>query len=147
MDKDTGTGAVTGDQWGRGHLVDLTVRECTDLLGERRVGRVAWCSTAGPVVIPINFVFHDGAVWMRSTPYSSLAREWNAAGMLAFQVDEVDEFTESGWSVLVRGTGRRRLPDEIPTDLPGLASWPEGPRPFVVSLDARELTGKRLIAS
>ena len=67
--------------------------------------------------------------------------------MLAFEVDDVDEFTQSGWSVLVRGTARRRLTEEIPADLPGLTSWAEGPRPFLVSLDAHELTGKRLMPS
>ncbi len=143
MDTDAGT----VEQWGGGHLVDLTPRECIELLSRTRVGRVAWCTPAGPVVIPVNFVFHDGAVWIRSTPYSSLAREWDSAGALAFQVDEIDGLTESGWSVLVHGKGHRRLPSEIPPELPALASWPEGPRPFVVSIEARELTGKRLLAT
>lgn len=143
MNSDSGT----VDQWGGGHLVDLTARECTELMAEHSVGRVAWCTGSGPVVIPVNFVYHEGAVWIRTTPYSSLARNWSPAAMLAFEVDDVDEFTQSGWSVLVRGTARRRLAEEIPADLPGLTSWAEGPRPFLVSLDAHELTGKRLMPS
>jgi nitroimidazol reductase NimA-like FMN-containing flavoprotein (pyridoxamine 5'-phosphate oxidase superfamily) len=75
-------------------------------------------------VIPVNYVLHDGAVWIRSTPYSMLARE-TAGGQMAFEVDGVDEFTRSGWSVLVRGRAERRSPAELPRDL---RRWRPGPR-------------------
>ena len=135
---------MTSLQWGGGHLVDLTARECLELLETCKVGRVAWCGAAGPTVIPVNYVLHDGAVWIRSTPYSMLARE-TAGGQMAFEVDGVDEVARSGWSVLVRGRAERRPPAELPPDLPAVETWPEGPRPFVLSIDLRELTGKRLL--
>jgi hypothetical protein len=138
---------ATLDQWGRGHLEDLTPHECAELLGGVHVGRVAWCTPTGPVVIPINLVYHDGRVWIRTTPYSSLARDWGSGTGLAFQIDEVDEFTTSGWSVLVRGHGERQTVADLPTDLGTFESWAEGPRPFIVSIDAREITGKRLLPS
>ena len=133
------------NQWG-GHLVALDTHECLELLEACMVGRVAWCGATGPAVIPVNFVLHDGAIWIRSTPYSLLARE-AVGGPVAFEVDGVDEFTESGWSVLVRGHGERRQPDELPRDLPELQPWLEGPRPFVLSIDLLKLTGKRLLAA
>lgn len=134
------------NMWGGGHLVDLSAAECLELLETCRVGRVAWCGDQGPTVIPVNFVLHHGAIWIRSTPYSLLARE--APGVrMAFEVDGVDEFTESGWSVLVKGHLTRRQPHELPPDLPDLRTWPAGPRPFMVTIDAREVTGKRLLAS
>ena len=132
--------------WSGGHLVDLSPRECLELLENVKIGRVAWCGAAGPTVVPVNFVLHDGAVWIRSTPYSTLARE-AASGQVAFEADGVDESTESGWSVLVKGRGESKQPDELPPDLPDLQTWPEGPRPFVLSIDMREVTGKRLLAS
>lgn len=137
---------MTSLRWGDGHLVDLTARECLELLATCKVGRVAWCGATGPTVIPVNYVLHDGAVWIRSTPYSMLARE-TAGGRMAFEVDGVDELARSGWSVLVRGRAERRPPAELPPDLPELETWPEGPRPFVLSIDLRELTGKRLLVS
>ncbi len=133
-------------QWDGGHLVDLTARECLELLETCKVGRVAWCGAAGPTMIPVNYVLHDGAVWIRSTPYSKLARE-TAGGRMAFEVDGFDELARSGWSVLVRGRAERRPPAELPPDLPEVETWPEGPRPFVLSIGLRELTGKRLVVS
>jgi hypothetical protein len=97
-------------------------------------------------MIPVNYVLHDGAVWIRSTPYSKLARE-TAGGRMAFEVDGFDELARSGWSVLVRGRAERRPPAELPPDLPEVETWPEGPRPFVLSIGLRELTGKRLVVS
>jgi len=137
---------MTSIQWGGGHLVDLTTRECLELLETCKVGRVAWCRAAGATVIPVNYVLHDSAVWIRSTPYSMLARE-SAGEQMAFEVDGVDEFTRSGWSVLVRGRAERRSPADLPRDLPEVETWPEGPRPFVLSIDLREVTGKRLLPS
>ena len=137
---------MTSLQWGSGHLVDLTARECLELLETRKVGRVAWCGAAGPTVIPVNYVLRDSAVWIRSTPYSMLARE-SAGEQMAFEVDGVDEFTRSGWSVLVRGRAEHRHPRSCRADLPGLGTWPEGPRPFVLSIDLLEVTGKRLLPS
>ena len=137
---------MTSLQWGGGHLVDLTARECLELLETGKVGRVAWCGAAGPTVIPVNYVLHDSAVWIRSTPYSMLARE-STGEQMAFEVDGVDEFTRSGWSVLVRGRADRRSPAELPRDLPEVETWPVGPRPFVLSIELREVTGKRLLPS
>jgi hypothetical protein len=137
---------TTVNPWGGGQLVDLSARESLELLETSKVGRVAWCGAAGPTVIPVNYVLHDGAVWIRSTPYSMLARE-TAGARMAFEVDGVDESTRSGWSVLVRGRGERRPPADLPPDLPDVQAWPEGSRPFVLSIDVHEVTGKRLQAS
>lgn len=139
------------NKWYGGRLMDLASHECTELLRAVRVGRVAWCTPEGPVVIPVNFVFHEGAVWIRSTPYSALAR---GAGLssdvmhqMAFEVDGVDEMTQSGWSVLARGHATWHAVSDLPADLPQLDPWPEGVRTLVVSIDIRELSGKRLLPS
>ena len=80
-----------------GRLIDLTSRECSELLRTVRVGRVAWCTPEGPVMIPVNFVFHEGAVWIRSSPYSALARgsalASDASHRMSFEVDKIDEMT------------------------------------------------------
>jgi hypothetical protein len=47
-------------RWASGKLVDLPLDECTLLLAERLVGRVAWTGPAGPTVLPINHVVAPG---------------------------------------------------------------------------------------
>lgn len=64
---------------------------------------------------------------------------------MAFEVDELDEFTRSGTSVIVEGTadaevGRGDLP-------PGVDTWPAGNRPFVVGIEVSLVTGRRLLPS
>ena len=139
------------NQWYGGRLMDLTSRECSELLRAVRVGRVAWCTPEGPVVIPVNFVFHEGAVWIRSTPYSALARgsalTSDASHRMSFEVDAIDEMTQSGWSVLARGHATWHAVSDLPVGLPDLDPWPEGARTLVVSIDIIELTGKRLLPS
>ena len=131
-----------------GRLMDLTSRECSELLRTVRVGRVAWCTPEGPVMIPVNFVFYEGAVWIRSSPYSALARDSALASdvshRMSFEVDQIDEMTQSGWSVLARGHGTWNAVSDLPVGLPDLGPWPEGARTLVVSIDIIELTGKRL---
>jgi hypothetical protein len=81
-------------RWASGKLVDLPLDECTRLLAERSVGRVAWTGPAGPTVLPVNYVVVDDGIWFRTTAHSSLATEVDDQPV-AFQIDEVDEFTRS----------------------------------------------------
>lgn len=138
MTHETGTGTSTG-----GRLVELSEDECWELLRSHSVGRIAWSTAATPHLVPVNFVAHDGRIWIRSAPYSALARECRGKPV-AFEVDEIDEFTRSGASVVVEGVAR-------PGDLhrieapPELESWPEGARTFVVAIDAQTISGRRVL--
>ena len=50
----------------------------------------------------MNFVVQNGTVLFRTSLHSRLGRQVSL-GVAAFQVDEIDDYTESGWSVLLRG--------------------------------------------
>src|SRR5215217_2525210 len=91
--------------WRPGRLRELNEHECRELIGSRSVGRVAFVDTTGPAVLPVNFVVADDAVVFRTSPHNEMARHLDGQPV-AFEVDHVDDFTQSGWSVLVRGTGR-----------------------------------------
>jgi hypothetical protein len=136
------------DDWVRlgGRLTDLTVAECWQLLADSDVGRVAWCDAGGPVILPVNYVIHDHAVWIRTSPYSLLARECDGS-RAAFQLDGIDEFTESGWSVLVRGKAAVHSAHDLPPGLPELTSWAAGLRAAYVEVQGEEVTGRRLLAT
>jgi hypothetical protein len=130
-----------------GRLIELGVDECWDLLRAESVGRIAWSGANGPTVLPVNFIVVDKAVVFRTSPYSSAARECDSQPV-AFEIDELDPFTRSGWSVLARGTARLVYDDHlVPDDGQQLDTWAAGARPLHVVLEPRELTGRRLLPS
>jgi len=131
--------------WSGGRLIEIPEPECWELLASRPVGRVAFDDGAGPTVLPVNHAVVDEAVRFRTSPHSALATHL-AGQRVAFQVDDVDEFHQSGWSVLVRG--RARLVDNVVEhggEEP--APWPAGQRPLLVEIETFSVTGRRLLAS
>lgn len=65
---------------------------------------------------------------------------------IAFEVDQVDEFLQSGWSVLV--VGNAQALDEASLLLLEIGQspepWPEGRRSLVVQLPLTIMTGRRV---
>ncbi|WP_051552015.1 pyridoxamine 5'-phosphate oxidase family protein [Nocardioides sp. URHA0020] len=133
--------------WTNGSLVELPRDECERLLGSHAVGRVAWNGAASPHVLPVNFAVVDDEIWFRTTAHSSLSKEIDDLPV-TFQVDDVDEFTRSGWSVLVRGTAHVVYDaTRVPRTWPGLETWPAGAHALHVVIEPTAITGRRLLAS
>jgi nitroimidazol reductase NimA-like FMN-containing flavoprotein (pyridoxamine 5'-phosphate oxidase superfamily) len=133
--------------WSHGSLLDLPTEECWRLLASHSVGRVAWAGPDGPTVLPVNFAVAGTEVWFRTTAHSSFAREIDDLPV-AFQVDDVDDFTRSGWSVLIRGTARVVYDaTRLPRTWPGTETWPAGAHALHVVVEPDHVTGRRLLAS
>ena len=81
---------------------ELDVDTCMRLLSEHRFGRVAFDDGDGPVILPVNYVFHRGSVVFRSDRGSKVTAAYDHVPA-AFEIDHVDEVNRVGWSVLVRG--------------------------------------------
>ncbi len=86
-----------------GYFASLDDAECRKLLASCSVGRVAWQSSTGINVMPVNYrvlenhvVFHTSQVG----PLASLLQPTH----VGFQVDEIDVEAAVGWTLLVRGT-------------------------------------------
>ena len=121
-----------------GRLVVLSEQECWDHLGSRPVGRIAWSGPHGVTVVPVNFAVEDGAIVLRTSPYSQMAREC-VDREVGFETDVVDLVTHSGWSVLVQGRcTRERHVSEAPTP------WVTGPRTLGLRIEVRAISGRRL---
>ena len=86
-------------------VIDLEPAECWTLAATRPVGRLAWAGPKGPTVVPVNFTVTGDEVLVRTTAHSEAARECDDSPV-AFEIDDVDESTRSGWSVLMRGRAR-----------------------------------------
>jgi pyridoxamine 5'-phosphate oxidase-like protein/helix-turn-helix protein len=86
-------------------LQTLTAAECYDLLSPGGVGRVAFTTGDGPVVVPVNYAMAGQTVIFRTAPDTLLAGYLD--GPAGFEVDRLDEALSQGWSVLVTGRAVR----------------------------------------
>jgi uncharacterized protein len=124
-------------------VIDLDPDECWSLAATQPVGRLAWTGAHGPTVIPVNFVVTGTEVLVRTTAYSELARECDDSPV-AFEVDDVDASTRTGWSVLMRGRGHLEYGPPVDAE-PDV--WVPGPRHLRVRIDVTEVTGRRIATS
>src|SRR6202046_2477358 len=83
-------------------LESLTTEQCREHLAAGGIGRIVLSTGSGPVAFPVNFVFTEGAVILRTSD----AMTAKVSGVVAFEVDHIDEAMSGGWSVLVRGHAR-----------------------------------------
>jgi uncharacterized protein len=126
--------------------VELTVEECLELLAGGVVGRVAMSTPVGPRIVPVNYAMHGDAIVFRTTPYSQLGTYgWNTE--LAFEIDNIDYGTHSGWSVVA--IGRAEIVED-PQEIQEIREtwdprpWAGGPRNLYLKLVWRDVTGRRL---
>lgn len=127
-------------------LEELSTEECWSLVetsGE--LARIAWNESTGPTVIPVNYVVHERSVWVRTTAYSAMAEEIDES-LVAVLIDDVDQKSHLGWSVLLRGRCDIRYhQDQVPAAVRDLHAWAPGPRPLWVHITPHQVSGRRLI--
>jgi nitroimidazol reductase NimA-like FMN-containing flavoprotein (pyridoxamine 5'-phosphate oxidase superfamily) len=125
----------------------LSPAECWELLTSKSVGRIAYCKANGPVVLPVNYTIRDQSIVFR-TAAGGLLHDAMKSAQAAFQVDEIDDFLQAGWSVLLVGTAQWVSDTEQLTDLwwdqhqPD--PWAGGNRNAFVRLLPSEITGRRV---
>jgi nitroimidazol reductase NimA-like FMN-containing flavoprotein (pyridoxamine 5'-phosphate oxidase superfamily) len=133
------------DRWFRGTLHELSPEECLVLLADKQVGRMAYSDEAGPVILPVNYAVENQSILFRTSAASSMAMHLRDR-TVAFEVDDVDEVTESGWSVLVRGTATFVQPAGGADDHTLPTPWPQGSRNLLIRITPHLVTGRRLLA-
>ncbi|GGW54884.1 DNA-binding protein [Streptomyces lucensis JCM 4490] len=104
--------------------------ECLRLLAKVPVGRVVYTRQALPAVLPVNFSLDtDSSVLLRTSASSVLVRAIDGV-VVAFEADDFDAASRSGWSVVV--TGRATVVTD-PAEHDRLSR--SGPRSWVVARD------------
>lgn len=135
-DRITGTHGHPDDR----DIVELSDAECWAHLRDSRVGRIAWTTTRGPVVVPVNLSVDGRLVRIRTSARSEMVAKVDAE-RVAVQVDDFDEVRRSGWSVLARGLAEVRY---HAADGPDPDTWPTGPRPVLVVVAVDEISGRQV---
>ena len=125
--------------------VALDRAECLRLLGSGVLGRVVHTAGALPAVHPVSYALCGQEITFR-TAQGSILRAAMLRQVLAFEVDDVDPTTRTGWSVLAIGKAHRVTDTDrltaLATRLP--APWASGRPTHTIALPTRLLTGRRL---
>lgn len=133
---------MTSQPWFSAKLRELARDECLSLLQSQCIGRIAFTDDSGPDVLPVNYVMDGEDVLLTTTGYGAIARAATGA-RVAFEVDILDEFNETGWSVVVRGRATRESPFDLPDERP--RPWADGTRTYLLRISTDVVTGRRLI--
>ena len=126
-------------------VIKLTPAECGRMIAAGGVGRIAFGTASGPVVLPVNFAVVEGSIVLRTGEATIIAG--HADGPVAFEVDHIDEALSQGWSVLVRGQAHRIAhPAELRNVRRASAiwPWPGGDRDLYVRIIPDTITGRRI---
>jgi nitroimidazol reductase NimA-like FMN-containing flavoprotein (pyridoxamine 5'-phosphate oxidase superfamily) len=98
-----------------GDLIEaLPEAECRRLLAQHTLGRVGMTSGGLPLILPVHYVYDDGAIVFRTGPGTKLRAAANG-DVLAFEVDTYDAGTGRGWSVMVLGRATVLTTEQMPS--------------------------------
>ncbi|MFI7497992.1 pyridoxamine 5'-phosphate oxidase family protein [Streptomyces sp. NPDC049687] len=124
----------------------LDRQECLRLLAKVPVGRVVYTRHALPAVLPVNFSLDaDASVLLCTAQGSDLVRAIDGV-VVAFEADEFDDETRSGWSVVV--TGRATVvtdpAEHARLSQAGPRSWMPLGDPVFLRIESEMVTGREL---
>jgi nitroimidazol reductase NimA-like FMN-containing flavoprotein (pyridoxamine 5'-phosphate oxidase superfamily) len=119
-------------------------QQCLDLIESHHLGRIAWQAADLPQILPITYAMHQGSVYFRTLPDGILA-ELAQPTSVALEVDELDQQTRSGWSIVIHGrTSAVREPDELAglwaSD--SLVPWASGNRTLFIRIQPERVAGR-----
>lgn len=127
----------------------LSTEECLALLRSHSFGRLALVVRGAPLILPVNFVFEEPSIVIRTAPGTKL--EHAPLTAVAFEVDEASSDGTQGWSVVVQGpafdvtdavdeysSALRRLPVEV---------WAPGEKAHWLKISAVSVSGRRFVRS
>jgi nitroimidazol reductase NimA-like FMN-containing flavoprotein (pyridoxamine 5'-phosphate oxidase superfamily) len=119
---------------------------CLRLSAKMPVGRVVYTRRALPAVLPVDFCLDtDAAVLLCTSAGSDLVRAIDGV-VVAFEADEFDAATRSGWSVVV--TGRAAVVTDSAEherlSQTGPSSWKPMDDAVVVQIESEMVTGREL---
>jgi nitroimidazol reductase NimA-like FMN-containing flavoprotein (pyridoxamine 5'-phosphate oxidase superfamily) len=128
------------------NLVELTVEECLVLLRRKQVGRIAMTTAGGLRILPVNYAVVDDKIVFRTLPYGEIANSVTDAEV-AFEVDDLDESMQRGWSVMAAGRCQR-IDDPGEVHLIRTTSdptpWASGHRNLYFRIEWTTLTGRQV---
>lgn len=130
----------------RARVGELSPERCVELLESTPIGRVGFLTDKGPLVLPVNFAWHDHSIVFRTLSRQKLATVAETPSV-CFEIDHWDADERSGWSVVVRGEAREvtQWAEREQLEHIGLVPWARDAwRPMWVRISVEEITGRVL---
>jgi nitroimidazol reductase NimA-like FMN-containing flavoprotein (pyridoxamine 5'-phosphate oxidase superfamily) len=129
------------------HVEQLSPAACSDLLKQVTVGHIVFVDEKGPVALPVNYGLATEQIVFRVESKNSLRALLDKP--VAFEVDQIDPDSGSGWSVLVRGSAKEVPIEEVPALVSLMKEtsprpWAEGVHNVWVVIEPGEVTGRML---
>jgi uncharacterized protein len=123
----------------------LSERQCRSLLGREQVGRVAVSENARVAVFPVNYSVVSDEIAFFTAREPSCGRA-AANSRVTFEVDHLDPFAQTGWSVMVVGVTREVTEPVVVagTRASGLRPWAVGDRGHLIALSTEAISGRRV---
>jgi hypothetical protein len=119
----------------------LDAEECWEHLHYSSLGRLAVADRNGDIlVLPVNFTVEGATIMFRTAP--GAGRDHLDRGPVTFQVDAVDPYRRSGWSVLAHGVAdvSHEVGDADALPQP----WAGAHRRHVVRIVVERVTGREV---
>jgi nitroimidazol reductase NimA-like FMN-containing flavoprotein (pyridoxamine 5'-phosphate oxidase superfamily) len=126
-------------------LQHLSRDECLTLMASVPVGRIIYTRRALPAVELVNFALDHGDIVIRTDRSGKLAAATRGV-VVAFEADQVDAVSQSGWSVTAIGPSSEVTdPGELARlRTIGLRTWAPGTRDHFIRISPVMLNGRRL---
>jgi nitroimidazol reductase NimA-like FMN-containing flavoprotein (pyridoxamine 5'-phosphate oxidase superfamily) len=131
-------------------ITELDQAECLRLVAPGGIGRIGYHGRFGPVVLPVNYKWHDGAVVFRTEQHSALDEDLQTGIVggdykVAFEIDDIDGAGRQGWSVLIQGPAHHVSEAERESALAaGVEPWPSGEKELFVRIIPSHVTGRQI---
>lgn len=117
--------------------------ECWQLVAQRRLGRLGVTVAGVPEVFPVNYTPHDQRLLFRSGPGVKL--DAALSGTSCFEVDDFDEASGTGWSVMFHGRVAEvpAGPEGDALREPAIHPAAPGVRPLLLVFTPASVSGRR----
>jgi nitroimidazol reductase NimA-like FMN-containing flavoprotein (pyridoxamine 5'-phosphate oxidase superfamily) len=147
-----GRGASPNPPGGPGRRVvePLDESECLQLIGAKRIGRLAYTGRYGPTVLPVVYKLHEGSIVFH-TFQDTFTEEDLRTGIayaeyeVAFEIDQFDLEPLEGWIVLVAGPAHHVDTEAERASIisAGADPWPEAEYEHLVRVQPIRISGRR----
>lgn len=124
----------------------LTEGDAWSLLSQGTIGRIGLSMRALPVIFPVNYAVIDNSIVFRTAPGSKLSAA-AAGAVVAFEVDDYERESRTGWSVLV--VGRAEIVHDLDIAFKALAvnlePFADGVRSSLIRIRPDFISGRRVV--
>jgi nitroimidazol reductase NimA-like FMN-containing flavoprotein (pyridoxamine 5'-phosphate oxidase superfamily) len=129
-------------------LEELSNEDCLGFLRANGIGRIAVVYEGRPFVFPVNYRLVEVAdkpqLVIRTRPGNVIDLADEA---VAFEIDGIDPAHQRGWSVLVQGSLHHVAEEALVEAHFDSDSWIVDSRGALLAIEARCITGRRLVAA